>query len=231
MKKNVPLQVLKELEPYVKSEYKFVKVRKKKDRLLSLIDRDVNSDFFFEITKYEVQNSKLIVTTFRKPKSELSTEEFTERLGIEHLKGRFENWLKIIDSYEKVDNYFDDPILRAYQDEFFEKFKILDKDAEVKPFDIRQQLAIEQHLNTIIDIIKDEEESDETAEILEDSIELKKDIGKLTKTETFHKMCLIWGKIRKYSFQTLKIIMSKGSEKLIEYSVSKGFEILLEVMK
>jgi hypothetical protein len=230
MKKKVPIKILKELEPYVKSEYDFVKIRKKKDRLLSLVDRDIESDFFFELTKYEVQNSKLIVTILRKPKNELSNEEFTERVAIEHLKVRFESWLKIIESYENVDNYFDDPILKAYQNEFFESFKILDEDAETTPFEIKQQLAIEQHLNTIIDVIENEEESDESLEIIEESIKLKKDLGKLTKTETFNKMCLIWGKLRKYSFQTLKVIMTKGTEKLIEYSVTKGFEIFLDAI-
>ncbi len=231
MKKNVPLRVLKELEPYVKSEYDFVKIRKKKDRLLSLVDIDIESDFFFELTKYEVQNSKLIVTILRKPKNELSNEEFTERVGIEHLKPRFESWLKIIDSYEKVDNYFDDPILKAYQNEFFENFKILDEDADTIPFEIKQQLAIEQHLNSIIEVIEKEDESEESIEIIGESNNLKRDLGKLTKTETFNKMCLIWGKVRKHSFQTLKVIMTKGTEKLIEYSVSKGFEILLDAMK
>lgn len=230
MKKQVPLQVLKELEPFVKGEYDFVRIRKKKDILLSLVDKDIQSDFFFEIIKYEVQSSKLIVTISRKPKNELSNEEFTERLSIEHLKVRFEAWLKIIDSYEKVDNYFDDPILKAYQDEFFENFKMLDDDAEIKPFEIKQQFAIEEHLNAIIDVISKETESDETIEILDNSNDLKRDLGKLTKLETFTKMCQVWGQVRKYSLQTLKVIMTKGSGKLIELSVSKGFDFLVDVV-
>lgn len=227
MKKNVPLKVLKELEPYVKSEYDFVKVHKKKNCLLSLVDMDIESDFFFDLTKYEIQSSRLIVTIHRKPKNELSNEEFTERVGIDHLRSRFESWLKIIDSYEKVDNYFDDPILKAYQDEFFENFKILDPDADSTPFELKQQLAIEQHLDKIIEVIEEEEESDDTNEIIEDSNDLKKDLGNLTKTETFSKVCRIWGKVRKHSLQSLKVIMHQGATILMEQSVSKGLECLI----
>ncbi len=232
MKKNIPLQVLIELEPFLKNKSNFIKFRKKKDCILSFVDKDIDSDFYFEVTKYEYKASKITYIASKKPMSPFNNENTTLSAPIENLKLQFDSWLKIIEDYDKVPDYFDeDPILKGYQNEFFENLKLLDNDADIKPYNFKQQLAIEKHINSIIATIENEKQSDETVEILKDSSNLKDNIGKLTKAETFHKICQIWAKIRKYSFQTLKNIMTSSSTKLIEYSVSKGVEILLNSIK
>ena len=229
-KKRFPLQTLELLDEFSKMNYEFLSKSVLENNLIRFEDIDTNSDFFFEI-KSQISSSgkeSILYETKYKPKSELDTNETTENLGKGFVHKRFNNWIKIIKNYNKIDLASNDPIIEYYEEEFFDNFKIVDPDSETNPFNLEQQLALNEHLEYIIEIF----ESDsgvEAEEILERSKDLKQNLGKLTKTEAFKKLCRIWAMIRKKGIELLKTILKKGFNKLVELAITKGIDELLQL--
>ncbi|MBK8390411.1 MAG: hypothetical protein IPL23_14510 [Saprospiraceae bacterium] len=113
---------------------------------------------------------------------------------------RFNAWVSLIKRYENLD--FEDPILKKYDSEIFEYFKILEDDADIDPFNIEQQVLLLRYLEKIEKIIEKEKiEIDGLNFLIEES---KLSVTKESKNLVMRRISKILAKTRKSSLQLFK---------------------------
>lgn len=127
-KKDLPLVILKALEPYVGLKGDKFEVIEPKENLLKVIDKDVDSDFHFTIEKYQkTQNGGFQFLMTRSPKNGNDNGQYQAWVEISGLSGQFEAWLKLLDDYETTNSFFDDPIANRLGMNFLLSLKSLKK--------------------------------------------------------------------------------------------------------
>jgi hypothetical protein len=114
----------------------------------------------------------------------------------------FNQWIDILTRYNSVSLTLEDKLLVDYQEEFFIDFKIIDDEADTKPFSIKQQAIFDK---LIIEMIKElsEHKDLELDEIVSDLEELGKTHQLLVKNGVMKKFSLILAKIRKKSISLM----------------------------
>ena len=236
-KKKYPLEVMKLLDKISKMNYDFIEISFGNKVLLDVKDLDNESDFYFIIESFNnyttyydhesIDSIKYKVT--RKPKNEIFNNETTEELNSLVVFDSFKKWIEVIKQYNDIDIERKDPIVLFYEDEFYNRFKIVDLDAEVNPFGLDQQFALSEHIDNIIDLFKESHDG-LSEQIVNESVQLKKDLTTKNKAIVFRQLCKIWGMIRKKGIDILKLVLTKGFDKLVELSISKGFDRLMELL-
>ena len=115
---------------------------------------------------------------------------------------------------------FDDPIANSYYEEIEEFFKIIDDDAELKGYSIKQQLKINEYLDSINVIISNENQEDldviETLSLIEIA---KKSLSKSTKSEVVKS-------IRKIISKAFKISLQIGEKLLISFTTELAKKLI-----
>lgn len=221
MKKNIPLRVLQLLEPYVDDEATLYERVKSENLLISFKDKDPNSDFYFNIVEYKLEEElKLLID--RKPQNQSSTANVRFWIKDSQLSDIFEDWTDILFAYESVNSIYDDPIIKSFSDEFFESFKIIEDDADKKPFNIKQILFLENYLNEASKIVTNQENSDNVKEIEEinESIKhLSSNLSSKPKNWVVRQLSIIWAKSAKLSISTFKELLKELKKKAIKYGV------------
>lgn len=228
-KKDIPLQILKKLEPYVDKNgesYVFVKSDK---FLLHFKDKDIESNFFFIVESFDrgTNNNGFNLLIQFKPKGSAFVE--LERLSIDwnRLDEYFSRWVADIEEYDKVKSVFDDPIIKSYEEYYYSEFEIIDDDADKVPFSPKILLLIDNKLEDIsinIDKYKTEDNEGEIAEIKEDINELRKNLSKNNKKWVVKHLSSIWAKITKVGLPLIK----EFAFKVKETSLEKGADFLFE---
>lgn len=232
MKKKIPLQVLEIIEPYVNKNGISFDCIDPKGLLLKFIDRDANSDFYFIIETYKLDNDCNLLIDW-KPASKLTIANNKLWVKAEQLDSYFKNWLKLLEGYEKVKTVFDDPILDSYIDEYLNEFEILDEDAEIKPFTTKQVLFLDSHLEEIqakIDKFQTPENKIEIEIIKKNIEELRSNLTKKSKKWVIKQVSKIWAQITKQGTELLKEFLSESKKlaihEAIKFFVGKGVELL-----
>ncbi len=222
-KKDLPLVILKTLEPYVGLKGEKFEVIEPKENLLKVIDRDSDSDFHFTIEKYQqLNNNGFHFLMIRKPKNVNNIEEFQGWVEISGLGGEFDTWLSLLNEYETTNSFFDDPIAKSFQDEFFAEFELVDENADTKPLNTKQILLLDAYLDTIdtkLSEFKTEQNSQDLTEIKEDILQLKENLTRKSKKWVVSKLTNIWGKIAKQGIKFIKEFLSESKKELIKQGV------------
>lgn len=159
MPKAIPfkvLQMLEEAEKKVEEKNLGIQVVEN-ENLVDLEFQYFDQIFSFSITKYEVKNGNLSYTYFYKPQNTL---EFSTRKAISNNKTlivHLDLWLDFVKSYIEAPSPFADKYEIFYEEQFYEKYKILDDDADINPFSIDKQKVIKQALNKIEEVVNKNE--------------------------------------------------------------------------
>ena len=204
--------------------------------LVEAKDKAPDSDFYFKIesfyyhtTQYDFESKDSITyKVSRKPKSDKIETEVDEELSDWVTINKFNEWINIINQYNKIDINRKDPIISFYEDEFYNNFKIVDEDADINPFNLKQQLALNEHTDFIIEIFK-ESNDDLSNQIVNETVKLKNELTISSKSKVFKQLCKIWALARKKGLDILKLILSKGFDKLVELSISRGFHEIIDL--
>jgi hypothetical protein len=123
---------------------------------------------------------------------------------------RIKEWLETIDSYNKIKTVFDDPILKTYERNFLNEIDIVDEDANVAPFDLKQQLYLDDYLSSVDEKLqklkenKTTEEIDQLSELQIEAKSIRKDITKLTKRNLVNRLAGLWAKSQKVGIEVIK---------------------------
>lgn len=210
-KKKLPITILKALESFVNlSGDKFI-VTDPRDNLLSVVDVDEESDFYFKIVQYQKkQDGSFQFLMDRKPKNEDEPNQYKAWINIKNLDIQFKIWLDLLHSYESTNSFFDDPIVKSNAEKFFQKFEILDDNADKETFNLEQQLFLEEYLESSKEKLKSLKENQTEEKILEIEIleketdEIKNALTTESKRKIMMRLSKFWGRAQKTGLQIIK---------------------------
>jgi len=211
-KKDIPLVVLETLEPYLKKNDKKFETADPKESLLRIIDSDSDSDFYFEVVSFQISNGKTFLQLDYKPQNKTNTGAYKPKIDHTQLDNHFKNWTTRLSEYAKVESIYDDPILKQNAEKFFQKFDIIDEDAEYASFDLEQQLFLEEYLDNTKKKLEKLKKGKSDNEILELEIleseaeEIKSVLTKESKKKIIKRLSRFWGKAQKTGLEVIKEI-------------------------
>lgn len=236
MKKKTPLAILEQMELLITEFKEFVKADFNSPNY-KILDSHPDSDFFYEILGSENASNRWLVKIKVKPQRKESTKEIVKDILMSELTNSFKTWLGLVKQSTELKSIYDDPIIESYNKEFLHEFQLIDEDADVAPFNLIQQLSINQHLNSIIQCLDAYKESASESDKIEllvieaESIELKKTFTKLTKRQTFKKLARIWSLCRKYGIDLFQSIQKEGKEQIAKIIVSQSIEFIKGIIE
>lgn len=223
-KKDLPLAILKALEPYVNLRGEKFDVIESKENLLNVIDKDINSGFHFTIAKYEKSSNtntyRLLIS--RRPSSEHDNGSYSAWIEISGLTKQFDYWLKLLNDFENSKSFFDDPITTAYKEEFYSEFEIIDDDAGTNPLNTKQILLLDSYLETVENKLTEftnETNTQDIQEIKEEILLLRENLTKKSKKWVVSKLTTIWAIIAKQGTKFIKEFLSESKKEIIKQGV------------
>lgn len=232
-KKDLPLIILKALEPYVGLKGDKFEVVEPKEKLLMVIDNDVDSNFHFTIEQYQKNKSnntfQFLMT--RSPKSTSDNGQHQTWVEISGLGGQFDSWIKLLDEYENVNSFFDDPITKSFKDEFYAEFEIIDDDADTSPLNTKQILLLDSYLDSIDNKLSEyatEINTQDIQEIKEEILQLRDNLTRKSKKWVVSKLTNIWAKIAKQGTKFIKDFLNESNKELIKQGVKGVIDYVKE---
>lgn len=208
MKKNVPLSVLKAIEPIINNikPGELIAIRNP-SKVFKVLDGEAGSDFYFELVSVTKQSANAVaVELIYKPASENITSEFKTTIGVEQVGAHFNKWYGLLEGYQKVKSVFDDPILKKYEEEFYAKFESADEDADTASFPLEQQWLLDETISKISSVIEEKKEIDKgiVSNLLKEASAIQASITVSTKNENLKSFSAWLAKIQKTSLRLIK---------------------------
>lgn len=225
MKKQIPLKVRQVIESIIQENRQLFNVSLDKYSKVKILDADPNSFFHFTfIESYleEKKNNKdeIIYNIAFTPRNEHLIEEVAIETDFDGFAWHFKNWCTLIEKYNEESSIFGDSISQSYYDELEPDFKIVDEDADYKPFSIEQQKAIVAFLNRSKKLLaaqkKDIDDAEGVISLIE---EAKRTISRCTKSQVVKK-------IRKIVAKGFKVGLQVGEKLLIDFSTELAKKLL-----
>jgi hypothetical protein len=236
-KKDLPLDLLKTIEPIAQSNLDLIQLIKEDNTFYSFLEKDNNSKNYFKIF---VDGSKRIGNydrakyTFEfKPSTSSNVKHITSQTTLKELREHFQNWIVLIRNIHETPSVHDDNFIRQYSEFYFNEFKIVDDDANFSPFDPNQQDLVEIYLLSLTNAI--EESGDKLndtikQEIINDIQVIQASLHKETKNQVMKDITKVFGKLYKESKTLAKDIVSEAKKhlikKLIEFGIEYGPKLL-----
>jgi len=222
-KKKLPITILKALESFVNLTGEKFKIIDPKDNLLYVLDIDNTSDFYFKIEQYKkMQNGSFQFLMDRKPVNVNENGNHRGWIDIKNLEAQFKSWLNLLDQYETTESFFDDPILKSNAERFFQKFEIVDENADKETFDLEQQMFLEQYLDESKEKLKKLKEKQPPEKIIEIEIleketeEIKNALTTESKKKIMVRLSRFWGRAQKTGLQVIKEIFVSVTAELVK---------------
>lgn len=232
-KKDLPLAILKALQPFVKLKGEKFNVVDPGNHLLKVEDKEEDSSFHFIIEKYQKSSNS---STFqflmtRSPKNQNDNGIYQTWVEINNLTSQFDQWIKLLDEYESTDSFYDDPILHSYYEEFFNEFEIVDEDADINPFNTKQILLIDEYLEKLqnkLDEYKTHENENKILEIQSEIVILRENLTTKPKKWIVDKVSKIWAKIAKSGTKFIKEFLTESKKEIIKQSIKGLIDFVKE---
>lgn len=230
-KKDLPLVILKSLQPFVNLKGEKFEKLEQEENLLKVIDKDEESNFHFTIEDYKkAQNGRYHFLMSRSPTNQNERGEVKNWVEISQLETQFQSWLRLLEEYENVESFFDDPIIRSFTEEFYSEFEIIDDDADKNPLNTKQILLLDSYLEDITKRLSDfstETNSHEIADLQKNIIELRNNLTNNSKKWVVERLSNIWAKIAKQGTNFIKEFLSESKKEVIKRGV-KGMMGFIE---
>lgn len=223
MKKKIPIGLRKILDAESSGLNEIFITEFTNDCIIRFKDIDINSDYFFEISKINLSQvlNDTSYTLKYKPTNELTTEPGGMNVKLSGFGEYFKRWKTLLIESNKESPLFDDYFTQTYFEELEPKFEILEEDSNFKPYSIEQQKRIIQFLENVEKILKEQKtEPKEIKETIELITETKNNISKTTKKNVVKN-------IRKIIAKGFKIGLEVGQKLLIEFSTELAKKLLL----
>lgn len=230
-KKDLPLVILKSLEPYVNLKGDKFEIIDPKENLLKVIDKDSDSSFHFTIERYQQdRNGNFQFLMNRIPKNVNDNGVFQTWVEITGLTGQFESWVKLLDEYETVNSFFDDPIAKSFKEEFYAEFEIIEEEAENSPLKTKQILLLDAYLENVdskLTELTTEQNSSDIQDIQADILLLRDNLTTKSKKWIVNKLTDVWAKIAKRGTKFIKEFLSESKKEVIK----QGIKGLIDYVK
>lgn len=220
-KKQIPLQVLNLIEPLLEQHKDLVAKAPTEEYLYKIIDKDPQSDFVFLVKTSIMRDGVLKCDINWKPGDVNNIELVGNVFDMENVKTFFVRWVGWIKAYNNLRSVYDDPILKAYEEEVFVTLSSNDPDADEKPFEYDRQLLIDEYLEKVIrslEAFKKEagDKAPEVQSLIQEGTELKDSQTSYTKNGVLKAISRFMAKIRKTNLKVFRTIFGKAGEEAAE---------------
>ncbi|MEA1849180.1 hypothetical protein U9K52_09675 [Chryseobacterium sp. MHB01] len=217
-KKDVPLYVLHCLEPIATLKDNRVLIEKNDNILLTVKDADPKSNFMFQVVSYDYSNGESAFRVQYSPKSDREISANSQIVREGYLMEVFNNWISRIEEYNNVKSIFDDPILNAFQAEFYSYFNLKDESLDDIPFEVEQIIKLDYLLNRVETRLI--EMSDDSNRVVIDSIILeieyvRENLATRSQKWIAENVSKIYAQIAKLGSKFMKEIWVEGKKEVI----------------
>lgn len=239
-KKDIPLDLLRIIEPIAQSNLDLIQFKREENTYYLFVEVDSNSNNFFKIF---IDGSKCISNydwskyAFQcKPANNSVTKHIVSQTTLEDIGERFKKWIQLIRDIHETPSVHDDNFIKQYTEFYYKEFQIVDADADISPFDPRQQDLVEHFLLTLANAIKKSKtELDETlrAEFISDIHVIQGSLSTTTKNQVIKAISKVFGKLYKSSRGFAKEMVTEMRKNLIKKLIELGIEYgpkLLEML-
>ncbi|RDV13038.1 hypothetical protein DXT99_21930 [Pontibacter diazotrophicus] len=228
-KKDYPLVLLKavqkmheDVRAFVEENISVVEITRETDFEIDITDVDTESNFKFLISNPKYANQNVSILVVYSPESIESTAprrfNIIDKSLLEHLT----YWVKLVRSYDNIRTTKEEKVLREYEEEFFDKFEIIDEDADVKPYNLEIQLAFDKFLTHTIKVL--EEDKEENQPLIDEATDFKENLTKLTKKETIRRLSKLFAKVRQKSLSLVNKIFEEAKKEGLKRLIGGGFD-------
>jgi hypothetical protein len=163
-----------------------------------------------------------------KPKNRDDPRGHSEWSDLDSVIILIQNWLALLDAYNKIHTVYDDPILRSNQERFEKQFDIHEPDADYAPFNLAQQLYLDEYLNSVKSKIltlkegRSESEKNDLAELEQEASEIQKDLTREPKRVIVKRLSRLWAKAQKVGLDVIKEILVSYTVELTKRILTSG---------
>ncbi|EPR68060.1 hypothetical protein [Cyclobacterium qasimii] len=232
MKKKIPFVVLETLEKYVNLEGDQFNILPSKNFLLKIIDNDLESDFYFNVEEFKIEKElKLLIDL--KPRNKSTTNNSRTWIEINKLDSVFYSWVNLLKDYGEINSFYDDPILKSFEDDYYSEFEIIEEDADIKPLKPTQIVLLDKYLEDVENSIENfatDNNIVEIQEIKKDVINLRENLTSKPKAWIIRSLSKIWAKLTKQGTKFLKEFVSETRKQAIKqgvkFMVEQGTDLL-----
>ncbi len=229
--------LLELIEPMIRVNLDLIKVEEEENTYYKLVERDINSTNYFKIL---IDGRKVYTSNFNsaayvcqfKPGSEKQTGEGVNQLSLNEVGEKFQNWMRIIRTIDEIQSVHDDPFEKSYKDFFYAKVKLVDKDADIAPFNPDQQDQIEVFLSSITRRIGSSKDfsPEEVKTFIGIIDEIKREMPVSTKNAVLKRISELFAKLKKSGKALAKEMAKEAGKKLvgriIEYGIENAHKII-----
>lgn len=230
-KKDIPLDLLKVIEPIAQANLDIIQLKKEHNTYYSFEETDNNPKYYFKIY---IDGSQIIgnydgrrITIEFKPINISSTNQTFVQTTAEGIQGEFSKWLQLIRCINETPSIHDDNFEKQYAEYYYKIFKLVDADADIYPFDPNQQdlieiyllslsKAIEQSENNITDGIKNE--------LISEIKVIQSSLHTITKNQVMRGITKVFAKLYKTSKKLANEITTEAKKQLIKKLIELGIE-------
>lgn len=227
-KHRLPLKLIKALEPYLKYKNTLFTVASEKGFLIRFVSVE-HRGFYFSIRNMASRGPSVVYTVDFAPVTESSISAHSTTTGLEGIIQQLDKWISIIKGYEAVTSFFDDPILNSRADEIASQIKILDKDADIKPYSMDVILRIDEVLRKIEEKLPEFSTEHNQREITY----VRSEIEELREVATRETMSQVWRRIIKVLARVYGLSIPAGkfvSLELMKNYIRKTFDGLVSLI-
>jgi hypothetical protein len=148
-------------------------------------------------------------------------------IDIKNLESQFKDWLDLLDQYESIESFFDDPILKSFTEDYFSEYQILEEDSHIKPFSPKKILLLDECLESIVnklDNYQTEENKDQFQNIKNEIVTLRENLTSKSKNWVGKSLSHILALITKQGIPLLKEVFSEAKKLAIKEGVKHLFD-------
>lgn len=195
-----------------------------------IADKDSSSDFFFAVKKESSDKNGHYLEYSRKPYSANNRAVGSVTQKLSDFENNFKEWFNNLQTYNEP-SPIDDILLRGYQEEFYDDFKIIEEDADQKGFSYSQQLKLVGYLNDVVDKIeglKNDKNSEVIDDIKSEASTLATEITTETKNGTMKRLCRLWAKGRKSGLKVSEFMLKEFVEEFLKEGAKSFFNFTVK---
>ncbi|MGZ2368601.1 hypothetical protein ACXR6G_02295 [Ancylomarina sp. YFZ004] len=227
MKKKIPLAVHKALERLTKLRGEYFEVTNPDNFLLKVVDIDKDSDFYFNIEAHKLESEyKLLIDM--KPQSDFLVTNRRTWIPQNQIENHFKNWVHILKGYEVVDTFYDDPILKSFENDYYAEFELIDEEDKMRPLNPKHILSLDRHLELIennIDNYQTEKNKIQIQEIKTEVKDIRSNLTLRSKEWIAKRLSKVWAKLTKHGTPIIKEFLTEAKRT----AITEGIKFITEL--
>lgn len=210
-------QVLTELKQITENDHAIIQLIRKPSYLLSIVDKDSSSGFYFDIQHASINKKKQVVfTTQFLPGNGYSTVASELEVSGEALVQKLHWWIGIIADYNTINYNLEQWENNFTIQEHELQFELKDEDAYTHPYDKEKQRVIEKLLENIIKLLEEKRTNPLSEELLKETNSISSMLSTATKNVIATKLISLLKKLSSMGIELIKEVIKHSAAELLQ---------------